>query len=303
MKLLRPNCRHAFTLVEMLVASTISLIILLVLTQLLGTMLDTWKKGGERAEIRSNARLAIDLLGRELAAAFVDLELGWQLLPALDGVNPNNPELKILTRKSPNNPDKSSLYRVSYRLGWAAYTLNSNIAYNDRFRINHEKDYDTPVLIRTASSNISTVFNAISPRTAQSWVNEWPDPLDPLHHSNGSIEAVVDHVLGWKIEILKWNQTGGNFDIFPADNTAANNFGRLRTSEEDFRVVRVTLAIIGSKSMPILRTLPNFSTVRERADLFTLQETNAAPADPTEHFLRQNLRLITSTYRLQSKTP
>ncbi len=303
MKLLRPNCRHAFTLVEMLVASTISLIILLVLTQLLGTMLDTWKKGGERAEIRSNARLAIDLLGRELAAAFVDLELGWQLLPALDGVNPNNPELKILTRKSPNNPDKSSLNRVSYRLGWAAYTLSGNIPYNDRFRTNYVSGYDTPVLIRTASSNISPVFNAISPRTAQSWVNEWPTLANPFASSNGSVEAVVDHVLGWKIEILKWNQTGGNFDIFPADNTAANNFGRLRTSEEDFRVVRVTLAIIGSKSMPILRTLPNFSTVRERADLFTLQETNAAPADPTERFLRQNLRLITSTYRLQSKTP
>lgn len=294
--------RHAgFTLLEVMLAATVSVLILLMLGQLLGTLLGTWTRGTDRSETRAAARLAMDLLGRELAAAYVDLDLGWQLIPAANGSH--DPQLKLLTRRHPNNPHNSSIYRVDYRLGWSARTLGGQVGYDNRFREVYAPSHDIPVLIRTASSDISPVFNALPPRTAQTWVQEWPNPSNPFAPANGSVESVVDYVLGWKIELLEWSEANNAFVLRPADATAPAGFDRLRTSEEDVRVLQITLALIGPSSVPLLTSFPEFANVRSRSDLFTMLNDNGAPTDVFGRLLVQHLRLITSTVRLESKTP
>jgi len=61
--------RAGFTLVELLVAISVLSILLVLLTQVAGSVADTWAKGNSRADRRQNGRSLVDFIAREVRSA------------------------------------------------------------------------------------------------------------------------------------------------------------------------------------------------------------------------------------------
>ena len=67
---LRHRCQAGFTLVEILVASVLSVIIIGTLLSALNTVTNSYSLGSSRIETSSEARTAIDILRRDLVATY-----------------------------------------------------------------------------------------------------------------------------------------------------------------------------------------------------------------------------------------
>ena len=112
--------RRAFTLVELLVAMSITMFLVLLLASIGDSASRAWLRGAAQAESYSTARGSINTLGRELGSAVIDLDMGFLVEPVTG--DPGNFILKFLRRRDPA-ADGAIVEKTAYQLGWATRHL------------------------------------------------------------------------------------------------------------------------------------------------------------------------------------
>lgn len=103
---LRP-ARPAFTIVELLVATTVLSVLVVLLAQVMNTVSNAWSGGTGRAERQQNGRALVDFIGRDLRAAALPVD------PQSNGVVP---DLQFVVNPS-SIPEA---YRQPHAIFWQA---------------------------------------------------------------------------------------------------------------------------------------------------------------------------------------
>ena len=77
---------RAFTLIELITSMGIFAVILLILTSMTGTVINTWTNSESKVETVQNARGALELMTREMTPAVVDTRMQYVIMPG-DALN------------------------------------------------------------------------------------------------------------------------------------------------------------------------------------------------------------------------
>ena len=108
-----PARRKAFSLIELLVSIAVLSILVVLLTQMLGMVAKTWTSGKSQADNFTQARIALDMIARDIEAISLRPDL-----PAFLTGNPPTPEMAFYTKQkgfvSETNSGNRSLSRVRY---------------------------------------------------------------------------------------------------------------------------------------------------------------------------------------------
>ena len=102
-----PTGPSAFTLVELLVATAVLSVLIVLLAQVMSMVSDAWSGGTGRAERQQNGRALVDFIGRELRAAALPVD------PQSNGVTP---DLQFVV----NPPAVPEKYRQPHAIFWQA---------------------------------------------------------------------------------------------------------------------------------------------------------------------------------------
>lgn len=94
---------RAFTLIEVLLASTLTAILLGMLLSVLGGVLDSWNQTSGREESYRDARAALQIFGQDFAAR----------VPQREGISPLIPDLQVASEPNPSGKSLGFLCRVS----------------------------------------------------------------------------------------------------------------------------------------------------------------------------------------------
>src|SRR5688572_25005961 len=106
----------AFSLIELMVAMSITVMLVVLLANIAGSVSGVWRQGTAQAESHSTARGALSLIGRELEGAVIDLDIGFRIDTAPG--EPGNCILKFLRRRDPGSTG-AIVEKTAYQLAWA----------------------------------------------------------------------------------------------------------------------------------------------------------------------------------------
>ncbi|MEM0895858.1 MAG: prepilin-type N-terminal cleavage/methylation domain-containing protein, partial [Verrucomicrobiota bacterium] len=73
--------RRAFTLVELITSMAIFSVILLILTSMTGTVINTWANSETKVDTVQNARGALEMVTREMTPAVIDTHMQFAIMP------------------------------------------------------------------------------------------------------------------------------------------------------------------------------------------------------------------------------
>ncbi len=163
----------AFTLVELLVASAITILMVAFLGQVLISTTNVWRLADERVDAFRDARAAIQLMTNDLGRANIN---GDAQMLTLGGYAPNDPyasEAYAVTAMK--NPGKSDLCAVGYYLEWDGTSKTYSLR---RF----QKDGDTAATsLAKTTPDFGTLYDrttkGTTPETLASYV--WDFELRP----------------------------------------------------------------------------------------------------------------------------
>lgn len=295
--------QRAFTLVELVLAMAITSLLIILLVNIAGTTSLAWQRGEAQAETHSNARGALNLLGRELQGAVIDLDLGFRVLTV--PAESNNFALKFLSRRQPQPGEPGSggqpaVEKICYQLAWANESLLPEIT------AEHDEKHALPVLIRTMSTNLDDVFTITKPEDADLWTREWGKlPTGGIRAGqliDGNItEVAAENVLGWRVVPYYWDESTGRITAAEPDSVP-RYYDQYLTSEKAPRALGVQLAVVPSRALPRMKSgfASQWSAVRQHENLFAPTQL---PGTPFNDLLRQSARYFDGTFHLASKTP
>ncbi|MDQ3621145.1 MAG: prepilin-type N-terminal cleavage/methylation domain-containing protein [Verrucomicrobiota bacterium] len=295
--------RRAFTLVELVLAMAITSLLIILLVDMAGTTSNAWQRGEAQAETHSTARGALNLLGRELQGAVIDLDLGFRVLSV--PAESNSFVLKFLSRRQPqpgepNNGGEPAVEKVCYQLAWANESLLPEII------AQYDENHPIPVLIRTVSTNLDDVFIVKKPEDADLWSREWGElstaPIRAGERIDGNItEVAAENVMGWRVVPYYWDDAAGR--IAAADpNSVPKYYDEYLTSDKAPRALQVQLAVMPSRALPRIRSgfASQWANIRQEENLFAPTQL---PDTRFNDLVRQNARYFDATFHLASKTP
>lgn len=288
--------RAGFTLVELMVATAITALLVVLLATIGESATRAWRQGAAQAETYSNSRGAISILGRELESAVIDLDIGFRV-DTVTG-EPGNTVLKFLRRTTPG--PGGAVEKTAYQLAWASDALIPTV------RTSHDDTHTIPVLIRSTSTNLTDVYQVDSPGDMDAWTRNWGTLPEGTTVATGTpggsdgstiIEVAAEHVLGWRVTPKYWNGSAITSD----DRNTPRYYGRYLTSDQAPGALEIRLAVTSSQTAPQLKSFgTSWSGLRSREDLF---DPLPAGNTPFENLLRQSIRHFGSTYYLSSRTP
>jgi len=217
-----PRPRRGFTLVELMVAMSITVLIVVLLFSIVGSVTTIWKHGEDQTETFAGARGALSLIGREMQGMVIDLDLGYAI-QEMDG-DKNKIVFKFLSRRTPSGDDIAAIEKVSYQLAWASIGILPTVTPT------YDAGHPISVLIRTsnfqAKKGLDDVFD-VSTQKAWSWVRNWGDLKTELQTgvetADGDItEVVADNILQWQVSPVYWNATAASPTIAVDSHRAAS---------------------------------------------------------------------------------
>lgn len=296
---------RAFTLIELMVAMAVTSLLIVLLVSLTSSVSNAWQKGEAQTEVHANARGAMNLLGRELQGALIDLDLGFHL--AYIEAEPNNFRLKFLARIKPEGDKVPPILKVCYQLAWADQRLMPELVPQ------YDEKHPIPVLARTESSEMDDVFNIPLDETAVVWTHSWGQiPLRGLRTGvqigGDRTEVAAENILGWRVTPIYWHETEGRITRDKRDAQSLF-YGKYLTSDKAPRALEVEMATVPSKPVGRLLTFEQWGELRRERWIFGLLQApdsslpDSAPAGPFTDLLRQHVKYFSSTIYLQSKTP
>jgi len=321
----RPAPSAGFTLVELLPAMTIAIILIVLLARMVQMASFAWTHGDDQAETYTGARASMDLLSRDIQGAVVDLDFGFRLQNVKSGNSgaqaPHNYSLTFLTHCAPTassgtipiNPN--SVMKVCYQLGWADNSLFPKI------QPTYSSGNPIPVLVRTVSTYLDDVF-IVTGTSPGEWVNNFANiSANPLQtgtiHSitdqEGVTEILAENVLGMEIHPVYWDTTQspplavaspGSTSSDP--NGYYSNYLTSGSTSSSFaapRALDVQLAVVPTRSVPILSHYPAWSSVFSQQDLFSILQPSNTSTEAFHTQLQHSIHYFASTIYLQSKTP
>lgn len=286
---------RAFTLLELLVAISVTILLVALLASMANSTGLMWQRGESQVVVYSNARAAIDLVGRELQSAIIDLDLGFRVDPVSG--EPNNYVLKFLRRKTPDS-DLSAVEKVAYQLAWAGSNLMPEV--QPAFDATHP----IPVLIRTVNStDLSDIFTIATTGDVDRWSRTWGTLASTvqtgIRQPNGDIvEIAADNVLGWKMFPAYWDKTGKQIAL--DDPTSRVYYGKYLTSEKACTGLAFEFMVASPRIASRLSSQPEWANLRKDDKLFD-SPTQSASAFYSQ--LSEHLRHFDATVYLFSRTP
>jgi prepilin-type N-terminal cleavage/methylation domain-containing protein len=121
------SCTRAFTLVELLVATAVLSVLVVMLAQVMSMVGDAWSGGTGRAERQQNGRALVDFVGRDLRSAALPVDpLSNGLVPDLQFVvNPaavpaqfRNPQAIFWQAPIATDTSKGNMAEIGYFVRW-----------------------------------------------------------------------------------------------------------------------------------------------------------------------------------------
>jgi uncharacterized protein (TIGR02599 family) len=121
------SCTRAFTLVELLVATTVLSVLVVMLAQVMSMVGDAWSGGTGRAERQQNGRALVDFVGRDLRSAALPVDpLSNGVVPDLQFVvNPTavpdqfrNPHAIFWQAPIATDTSKGNMAEIGYFVRW-----------------------------------------------------------------------------------------------------------------------------------------------------------------------------------------
>ncbi len=291
---------RAFTLVEMMVAMTVTALLIVMMVNVTGTVGNAWKRGESQAESSSNARGALGMMSRELQSALIDLDLGCRIMTVPSAAN--NFKLKFLTRAEPRNGETPAVKKVCYQLAWADEHLVPKIY------VDFGPDHPVPVLVRTESNVLDDVFEVTVSNPAERWSLEFGElPEGGLTASElrgelqGVTEVVAENVVGWRITPHYWDEATQKMKV-DEPKAGSEFFDKYLTSDIAPRALEVVMAVVPTRQLgPITNYENEWAGVHRDGALFDIVDSDAN--DPFTRLMRQHIRFFSATVYLQSKTP
>jgi hypothetical protein len=325
---------RAFSLIELMVAMSITVLLVTLLVTIANSTTKAWKHGEGSAETFSQARGALSLIGRELQGAVIDLDLGYAIQP-VDG-QPNNFVLKFLSRRAPKGKDVAAVEKVAYQMAWASRGLLPEVTNN------YDTEHPIPVLIRTSNSDpergLYDVFDAET-NSASYWVRNWPEENWPIQTgkpdtSTGDVtEVVAENVLGWRVNPIYWlpENTGGTdevrgkvemddpnlpnsryFDLvrFNSPKYITSDLKYVKSADDEMenepaesapRAIAIRMAVVPTNAVTRLKDFSDWANVQADEDLF--KPVSEFTSSPFNNVLKTDVRFFDGTYFLSSKTP
>jgi len=196
------QARKGFTLVEVMVASTVLGLLLISLAQVASAMGDAWSSGHARAERRQHGRAIVDFIGKELRSA---------ALPVYRDVLSGKADLQFIL----NPTEVSATLKNPHALFWqapvATDTGHGALAQLGYFvRWNGNK----PMLCRLFINPDNGNYQIYDEDKIGSWMNEGISNVATPTVQNGWIGLFAENVLGFWARCLDRNgqpitQSGG----------------------------------------------------------------------------------------------
>jgi prepilin-type N-terminal cleavage/methylation domain-containing protein len=281
--MIRPR---GFTLIEMLVAMAVTALLLVILTSVGDSVVRAWQRGSAQAESYSTARGAISSLGRELESAVIDLDMGFVIEPVTGELG--NFVIKFLRRRDATDGG-DVVEKTAYQLAWAGSGLLPSVSPT------YDSAHPIPVLIRTSSTNLDGVYTGAKDDWAQTWgtlTGSVQTGVKGGADGETTTEIAADNVVGWKILPKYWDGSSIKSDD--------SYYDRYLTSERAPDSLEVQIAIVPSRSITTLSSLPGWDVVRTRDQVFDYSKLGENGFDGE---LKKHLRTFTTTLYLSSRTP
>lgn len=285
---------RAFSLLELLVAASVTAVLVLILVSMADFVSRTWQRGESQIMASTNGRGALDLIGRELENAVIDLDIGFRM-EAVDG-EPNNFVLKFLRRKTPEEGGRA-VEKVAYQMAWAGMGVLPRV--QPDFDANHP----ISVLIRTSNErNLDDVFTVGAAMDVDQWSRDWgvlrASIQTGVEQADGDIvEIVSDNAIGWWVYPLYWDGQG-----IARDHAAqARFYGKNLTSDVAPEGLCIEIATVSPRAAGRLSSMPEWRRIRSDATLE--EEVKNFPDGSFYQQLRESMRRFVAVPYLYSRTP
>jgi len=195
--------KEGFTLVEILVATSVLALLLVSLVQVASSVADTWSTGHARAERRQHGRTIVDFIGRELRSASLPVhrtvlsdkaDLQFVLNPTALSVDLKNPHALFWQAPVATDTSQGALAQVGYFVHW---------------------DGNKPMLCRLFINPGSSDYLIYDAGKIGSWMNAGITNTATPAVQNGWVGLFAENVLGFWARCLDRHgkpivQTGGD---------------------------------------------------------------------------------------------
>ncbi len=160
-QMIRVAKRNAFTLIEILIALSILVIVVVSSYTVLRGIADSWLKGEARTERYKNARVILEIMSREISQAMVNLQPAYCL---------GQGDKVFFVYPVGRSEDKSDLVEVGY---WLRTTDNALVRH---YQANPDYNFQTADSIDEIGENISQV--EFKYYDGLSWKESWDSRLE-----------------------------------------------------------------------------------------------------------------------------
>lgn len=265
----RPSAlSRAFTLIELLVAMSILAVFVVMAMQLTGDMLGQWETVNSKVKLNMQARLALDLIERDLKTAFVRQDGGewlrWEPEDVTAGtIKAPAGKLMFFSQAGEahytDNSTQFGLAAVAYEVAYADPLLSGNSTASRkrlglyRLAIDPAYTFETAFLVDTPPADLNTDLWSVLPQELQITL---PSNL------------LVENIVGFRVT-FDYYKTSGNLTISTsdADDIVSIGVGANRTltigADEiphgQLLAAEVTLWLLDNKGASLLRNGLPFS--------------------------------------------
>lgn len=254
--------RSAFTLIEILIATSILAAIVAVILWLTTNMLNLWERSSSSISSGSEARIAMDLLSTDLSSiSFKEDDFQWiSFQPITDELGPlieDNRAYQLLFFSTPvdkptetpnGQPAEGDLCAIQYRL-----------AYKNPF--NNQSGTLIYGLYRTVVDPSSTFEDAIgTDELATVWTSEFYGRKGDGKHPE---EFLIGNVIEFFVEVVFEESINGVTRIEKSSLSEGYTFGPFNSNNPSSvaapRSIQVTLTVLSDAGMKQLENNPNLS--------------------------------------------
>ncbi len=278
--------RSGFTLLEVMVSATISLVVLLTLGMIVQSASQTWSATDSAVEIQSAMR-----------------GVHFQLQDGLSRVPDSPGPVFFLRGSTGDDPQRGSellfwqaardgeLYKVAILVAWVGYEANLGGVVT---RLSRTSGTDTPfpALIRVTAP--VTADDLLDP---ENWTDNWS--MADLETA-GTAEVLADRVLNWRVTALRW---------FPEDTTTSPSVpaGLAELASDQYldvkldragipRVLEFEFACLPRREAQRAVELAEFAGVMEHDGLFEPESISGNSG--LDLFLRRSIRVMRQSLKM-----
>ncbi len=234
----RRGQQRGFTLVELMVATAVLSVMVLMLMEILNRTSSAWTLGQAQTERRQSARSVADVIARELEPALMPVDpldqssLQFMLNSTAIPTSFCNPDTLFWQAPIASDRSRGDVAEVGYFLKWDTATLGSPHPLLCRFFVN-PTDPDNYLILKSPTAWLSSdIFNKVAPANSQ---------------SSGYAGLFAENVIGF------WARG------YDKDGKCLKNYDS-RVQHALPRTVKIFLVLVGPAGLAKLNQVPDYTT-------------------------------------------